>query len=191
MKTKNIIERWIEDNNLSLFQKIFLTTDGTFTDLLKIHTGEHIYAKKIEQQIYLSTNEKFCEPDTPLLKRIILLSGAVKNYVYAESTFIFDQFPRSIQYKVLETNGKLHPNLSLSPDCHDLQPNGLLWKAEKLETYREVKKYELEFSEAVAFHLGIDPNTPILSRSYTINHNKKLMGIITEKMSITSFREDT
>lgn len=175
MKTKNIIERWIEDNNLSLFQKIFLTTDGTFTDLLKIHTGEHIYAKKIEQQIYLSTNEKFCEPDTPLLKRIILLSGAVKNYVYAESTFIFDQFPRSIQYKVLETD----------------QPIGLLWKAEKLETYREVKKYELEFSEAVAFHLGIDPNTPILSRSYTINHNKKLMGIITEKMSITSFREDT
>lgn len=168
------MQRLEKDNNLSLFQKIFLTTDGTFTDLLKIYTGEKIHVKKIKQQIYLSTDENFCEQDTPLLRRVVLLSGRAKNYVYAESTFVFEQFPRSIQYKVLETD----------------QPIGLLWKAEKMETYREVQGYKVELSEAVAFHLGIEPNTPIISRSYTINYNKKLMGIITEKMSLTSFRED-
>lgn len=109
-----------------------------------------------------------------MLRRVVLLSGEAKNYVYAESTFVFDRFPRSIQYKVLETD----------------QPIGLLWKSENMETYREVQGYKIELSEAVALHLGIEPKTPILSKSYTINYNKKLMGIITEKMSLNSFGED-
>lgn len=103
-----------------------------------------------------------------------MLSDEEKKYVYAESIFVFEQLSRTTQYKMLETD----------------RPIGLLWKDEKLETFREVQGYKIESSEAVAFHLNVEPDAPILSRSYTICNNKKIMGVITEKIPLDSFVEN-
>jgi chorismate-pyruvate lyase len=163
----------IQNQSLSLFQKILLTTDGTVTHLLRIYTGETIKVNKIAQEIVMSdTPESFlCAPGTPVLKRIILLSGT-QNYLYAESVFVFERLSRSIQYKLLETD----------------QPIGLLWKEEKLETNREIIECRTEPGETLAHYFNIEPQTLMLSRTYLVYHQQNVLGSITEKFPITFYK---
>jgi len=165
----------ITDQSLSTFQKILLTTDGTVTDLIALYTGESIKVKKVGQKMFLGDDrhEFFCPPDTPLLERDVLLCGNNKNYLYAESVFVFGLLSRSIQYKLLET------------DC----PIGLMWKEEKLETYRDILFHKTEICDKVSSYFNVPPRTPILSRTYSIYHQGKILGTITEKFPVTYFRE--
>jgi chorismate-pyruvate lyase len=165
----------IHDKSQNLFQKILLTTDGTVTNLLKLYAGESIQVKKIKQEIVLSGElETFlCSLETPVLKRNILLSGKTRNYVYCESILVFELLSRSIQYKLLETD----------------QPIGLMWKEEKLETYKEVIDYKTEPAGVIAQYFGIQPQVEMLSRTYLIYHNQKAFGAITEKFPVTYFKE--
>ena len=164
----------IQDKSLSLFQKTLLITNGTVTDLLMLYTGKIIKVIKIKQDNTLSGNHEvaFCPPEIPILRRSILLSSEKKNLLYAESTFIFDQLPKSIQYKLLET---------------DL-PIGLIWKEEKFETYREIIEYKNEVCETLSIYFDIDPQVSMLSRTYLIYHNNTILGIITEKFPFTYFK---
>lgn len=161
--------------SLSIFQKILLTTNGTVTDLLALYTGEKIRVNKITQKIFLSDTRQqlICALETPLLKRNVLLCSETKNYVYAESVFVFGLLSRSIQYQLLETD----------------QPIGLMWKQEKLETYRDILGHKTEVSEKIASYFDIQPQTPIISRTYSIYHQNTILGTITEKFPITYFRE--
>ncbi len=166
----------LQDQHLSLFQKILLATDGTVTDLLALYAGEKIKVQKIEQKFTLSgAAEEWLYPlGTPVLIRKILLCGAVRNFVYAESIFNLELHSRSIQYKLLETN----------------LPIGLLWKEEKLETYREIIEYKTEPALTLAAYFDISPQTPLLSRTYLIYHQRNILGAITEKFPISSFKGD-
>ncbi len=163
------------DQPLGVFQKILLTTDGTVTDLIALYTGETIKVKKVGQKMFLSDerHEFFCPPETPLLERDVLLCGDSENYLYAESVFVFGLFSRSIQYKLLET------------DC----PIGLMWKEEKLETYRDILSHKTEICGKVSSYFDVPPKTPIISRTYSIYHQNKILGTITEKFPVTYFRE--
>jgi len=165
----------IVDQPLSTFQKILLTTDGTVTDLIALYTGEPIKVKKIGQKMFLSDNRQnfFCPPETPLLERNVLLCGASKNYLYAESVFVVGLLSRSIQYKLLET------------DC----PIGLMWKEEKLDMYRDIIGHKTEICATVSAYFDVPPQTPIISRTYSIYHRGKILGTITEKFPITYFRK--
>lgn len=166
----------IHDKSLSVFQKILLATDGTVTDLVSLYTGKSIKVSKIAQHISLSgaLEDFLCPRETPLLKRNILLCNKIKNYIYAESIFVFGLLSRSIQYKLLETD----------------QPIGLMWKEEKLETYRDLLRYKIEICEEVASYFDIQPQTPIVSRTYYIYHQQAILGVITEKFPITYFRKN-
>jgi chorismate-pyruvate lyase len=167
----------IEDQSLSIFQKILLTTDGTVTNLLALYTGEKIRVKKIAQGITLSGEPEafLCPPETPILKRTVLLSGKTRNYVYADSIFVFELHSRSIQYQLLETD----------------RPIGLLWKEEKMEMYREIIEYKNEPCESLASYFEVPPRTPILSRTYLIYHQQKILGVITEKFPVTYFKGES
>lgn len=162
------------DKTLGLFQKTLLLTDGTVTDLLKLYTGDKIVVKKVHQEFTLSgeAEASFCQPETPILNREILLGTRADNYIYADSTYIFENLSRNIQYKLLET------------DC----PIGLLWKAEKLETYREIIDIRSELCNEMAAYFNVQQDTPFLSRTYLIYHNHKALGRITEKFPITFFK---
>ncbi len=166
----------IVDQPLSTFQKILLTTDGTVTDLIALYAGEPIRVKKIGQKMFLSDNRQnfFCPSETPLLERNVLLCGARKNYLYAESVFVVGLLSHSIQYKLLET------------DC----PIGLMWKEEKLDMYRDILGHKTEICDTVAAYFDVPPQTPIISRTYSIYHRGKILGTITEKFPITFFRRE-
>lgn len=160
---------------LSLFQKVLLTTDGTVTGLIELYAGETIRVRKIDQKIIrdVAPVELGVPMGTPLLQRRILLSGKTENYLFAESLFVFDQLSTSTQRRLLESD----------------EPIGLIWRDERIETYREIIEHRLEICRTVAAYFALSANTPILSRTYLIFHRAKPFGIITEKFPITSFRE--
>lgn len=163
-----------QDVDLSLFQKTMLVTDGTLTDLLRLYSKKKIIVKKINQNIELSgeAESKLCEPEMPILKREILLGSDEENYVYADSIFLFENLSIANQYKLLETD----------------IPIGLLWKKEKLDTFRDIIEIQIEYREDLTQYFEMDSSTPFLSRTYKIYNNKKTLGIITEKFPITYFK---
>jgi chorismate-pyruvate lyase len=163
--------------SLSLFQKILLTTDGSVTELLSLYASEPISVKKIEQSIRPADSSDApavmaCAEGAPLLHRKIMLVDAKRKHVYAESTFVFERFSKTIQAKLLETD----------------TPIGLLWKQEKVEMYREIIDVRLEQCAIVAAHFGLPADTPLLSRTYLLHQQAKPLGVITEKFPLSSFQ---
>ncbi len=154
---------------LSLFQKVLLATDGTVTDLVALYTGEAIKACKLSQSLARGqrVSHLACDEDAQVLHRRILLSGvgSGRNYLYAESGFVFDLFPEAIQHGLLHTE----------------QPIGLLWREARLEMYREIIDRRIEHCAATSACFGLPATTPLLSRTYVIHHARRQLGVITEK----------
>ena len=165
----------IQDISLNLFQKVLLVTDGTVTDLLKLYSGKNIQVKIVSQELMQSGEEEFflCPDKTDILKRRILLCNESTNYIYADSIFIVENISKSAQNKLLQTN----------------QPIGLIWKDEKIETYREIIDYKLESCGLMAEYFGVPYDTQMVSRVYLIYSNGRVLGMITEKFPITHFSE--
>lgn len=160
---------------LSLFQHILLATDGTVTDLIALYAGESIRVKKLEQAIRLDVAPPAlgCAEPTRLLSRKILLSGANKNYLYADSLFVFERFSKSIQDQLLNTD----------------KPIGLMWKEERLETYREIVEQKVESCPEIANYFDLPATAMFVSRTYLIHHAGKPLGAITEKWPLSYFRD--
>ena len=175
IKVVPINELLLEDNSLSLFQKTLLVTDGTVTDLLRLYTHKEITVKKINQEIVLSgmKESKLCECETPILKREILLGHEAENYVYADSIFIFENMSRASQYALLETD----------------RPIGLLWKEERVDTFRDIIEIRIELCDSLTSFFDVEKGTPFLARTYMIYNNMKTLGMITEKFPKTNFNE--
>jgi len=53
----------------------------------------------------------------------------------------------------------------------------------------EIIDYKNECCGSLAGYFEVQPDTRLLSRTYLIYSNKKIMGMITEKFPITYFRE--
>ncbi len=168
----------VGDASLSMFQKVLLTTDGTVTQLLELYTGLPIRVNKLEQAILrCDPNESLMtHADDQLLKRAILLctdaGSASRALLYAESLFVIDRLPLPTQRQLLESD----------------RPIGLLWRDQQLETYREIIAYRREPCGFLAQHFGLTEMAPLLSRSYLIYHQRKPLGMITEKFPANSFR---
>lgn len=164
-----------ENEPLSLFQKILLATDGTVTDLLRLYTGETITVEKLEQQFTYSGEKEIsiCSMNSKILKRSVLLKSNKRNYVYAESIYMYEFLSPWIQEKLLNSD----------------MPIGLLWKKEKLDTYREIVGYWTESCNSLAQYFDTQEQSLLLSRAYLVIHRKNLIGRIIEKFPITYFRD--
>ena len=162
------------EHQLSLFQKVLLATDGTVTDLIALYYEEPIRVIKLEQSVRLEASpaELACDKATRILRRTILLSGAVKIYMHAESGFVFDRMSPWLQEQMLST---------------DL-PVGLLWKQSRLETFREMLGSSVGPREAIAPLFGLSESEPFVSRSYRIHHAGKPLGMISETWPLSYFR---
>ena len=162
-------------HDLSLFQRILLATDGTVTDLIALYAGEAIRVKKLVQTIgeESAPAELQCIGPTRLLSRRILLTGAMKTYLYAESQFVLERLSKSIQDQMLNTD----------------RPIGLLWKEERLETFREIVGQAVEPNAAIAQYFDLPASAPFVSRTYLIHHGGRPLGMITEKWPLSFFRE--
>jgi len=161
-------------DDLSLFQRILLATDGTVTDLLALYTGEAIRVTKLEQSVMTGRARAELQHPEParLLQRRILLSGAKQNYLYADSQFLFERFSAWMQQQLLETD----------------RPIGLLWKEARLETFREVIAQGVEPDGAIAQHFGLPATEPFVARTYLVHHGGRPLGAITEKWPSSWFR---
>jgi chorismate-pyruvate lyase len=161
--------------DLSLFEQILLATDGTVTDLIALFAGEPIRVRKLEQAICegsAAPPELDCAPPSRLLARRILLSGATRNFLYAESQFVLDRLPESIREPMLHTERAV----------------GLLWKEARLETFREVIRQSIGARAAIAEHFGVPCHRDFVSRTYLVHHAGRPLGMITEAWPLHSFR---
>jgi len=163
----------LEGDSFNTFQKVVMATDGTVTNLVALYTRDQIKVNVINQEI---TKEVplFLQPtsESSVLRRKVLLHGPTKNYVYAESIFVFERLSDSIKKKLIETD----------------QPIGLLWKQERLESYREILEVRLEKNKVVASYFDEAEDIDLLSRTYAIYRNQTILGVITEKFPLTIFR---
>jgi chorismate-pyruvate lyase len=161
-------------HELSLFQKILLATDGTVTELIALYAGEPIRVTKLEQAIREETApaELACAAPSQLLTRRILLSGAATNYLHAESKFVLERVPEPIRTQMLETD----------------RPIGLLWKEQRLETFREIVRQSIAPCAAIADHFGLPTSAPFVARTYVVRHAGEPMGMITEQWPLSLFR---
>lgn len=161
-----------EDPSLSQSQKILLTTDGTVTQLLEILTGERIRVERLDHETLRGGPAILEVPaDEPVLDRKILLRGTTRAYMYAHSLLVPSRLPLGMQAQMLQTD----------------TPIGQLWRAARLETYREIVDFHREENPQVATLLG--ETSTLLSRSYLIRAGGAPMGLITEKFLASRFRE--
>jgi chorismate-pyruvate lyase len=158
------------DDSLSLLQKVLLTTDGTVTQLLEIYTGEKIRVEKLEHALVTGGPASLgVSASEPVLNRRILLRGETKPYMYAQSWLVPSRMPRGMQETILRTD----------------TPIGQLWKAARLETFREIIDFRREPDSGVAALFGVA--SPLLSRTYLIHAGGSPMGLIVEKFPVTYF----
>ncbi len=159
---------------LSLFQRVLLATDGTVTDLIALYTGEPIRVVKLAQSIALrdAPDALKCEGPARLLHREILLSGAERQYLHADSLFVFERLSESIQAQLLHTD----------------KPIGLLWKQERLETYREIVRHAIAPQPALAPQFGLPATARFVSRTYLVHHKQRPLGRITESWPLEALR---
>jgi chorismate-pyruvate lyase len=164
----------VDDDSLSEFQKILLTTDGTVTQLLEIHTREKMRMQKLEHAVVKGGPERLGVSATePVVSRRILLRGATRAWMYAHSWLVLSRLPPGMQEALLQTD----------------IPIGQLWRAARLETYREIVDFRREDDPAIAALFGVA--APLLSRSYLIRTGGAVMGLIEEKFPLTHFARDS
>ena len=165
----------IRDPTLSLFQKVLLASDGTVTQLLEIYTSTTINVKKLAQQMVQQDQPKWLQTNTSsaLLKRRILLCNDQHNLIHAESYFVIDRLPPTMHQALLDSN----------------QPIGMLWRAERLETYREIVEFTRQPEPSLARYFDVADDEQFLGRTYLISHQQQPLGLITEKFPASHFRK--
>lgn len=163
----------IDTQALSLFQQVLLATDGTVTDLVALYTGEQIRVRKLDQHMETGQPPALlaCTGPAQLLTRRILLCGPERTWLYAESVFVFDRLSPTTRQQLLDSD----------------RPIGLLWKEQRLETYREIVDRKVESSAEVARHFGLAASDQLVSRTYLIHHGGRPLGAITEKWPLRYF----
>lgn len=162
-------------DDLGLLQQILLSTDGTVTDLIALYAGEEITVHKLRQDIAVRQPPAAlkCEVPVQVLHRQILLRGRERTFLYADSQFIFVRFSPDMQQQLLHTD----------------QPIGLLWKQERLETYREIIAKTVLRCPHLAHHFQLPEDAWFVSRTYLIHHGGRPLGAITEQWPTSWFAD--
>ena len=158
------------DASLSVQQKVLLTTDGTVTQLLEIYSGEKISVQKLEHALMKGGPSSLEVSATEsVLSRRILLRGTTRPYMYAHSWLVLSRMPQGMQESILRTR----------------TPIGQLWKAARLETFREIIDFRREQDHEIAALFAVE--TLLLSRTYLISAGGAPMGLIVEKFPVNFF----
>ncbi len=163
--------------NLSSFQRILLTTDGTVTEILEAQFWEAINLIKLfqEKQV-INTRIPFLEIDagTEILIRKILLQGqqSKTNYIYAESILVPGKLGSDLQEKLIKTD----------------KPLGRLMIEARTETFREILTCKREKAEELGSHFKLPADANLVSRTYRVFAQKKPIMLITEKFPETAFQ---
>ena len=164
---------------LSPLERVLLTTDGTVTHVLDAYWGERIRLVKLDQsQDTAEVAIAVMEPDGPetVMRRTILLQGSEtkENYVYAESLILSDRLDPGLADALLSTD----------------EPIGRLLVEARLETFREVVDCGREPAGDRGCHFGIEPSSPLISRTYRVIAARRPTMLITEKFPATEWLDE-
>lgn len=173
---KSLRRHFIDPRQLSTFQRILLTTDGTLTEILEAYLFEKIQVEKLFQgTITLNQDIELMDlkKGERVIERKILLQGKVsrKNFVYAQSIIVPERFHKEIQEQ-LEVSRK---------------PVGQLWLEHKIETFREIIDSGKEQVNELSGYFHISEKETLLYRTYRVYSNRKPIIMITEKFPESFF----
>lgn len=173
---KTLTSKHLELLNLSPFQRILLTTDGTLTQILEAYLLEKIQLVKLSEKVVIITKPipaLDLDIDTQVIERKILLQGKISlnNFIYAESLIVPERLDNRLNSKLMESQ----------------EPMGRLWLEHKLEIYKEIIDSAVETSEDLSDYFNIGRKDKMLSRTYRVFSNKKPVIMITEKFPESYF----
>ncbi|WP_036479027.1 chorismate pyruvate-lyase family protein [Myxosarcina sp. GI1] len=173
---KSLLRSHINPANLSTFQRIILTTNGTLTEILEAYLYEKIGMVKLSEALVAVTQDiplLEVKRGTEVIERKILLQGKIsrKNFIYAESILVTDRLEEKFKNELL----------------HSSTPLGRLWLEYKLETFKEIVDTAEETAEKLATYFPIKPEDKILSRTYRVFSQRKPIMTITEKFPASYF----
>lgn len=160
----------INPKDLTPFQRILLTTDGTVTEILEAYLWEQMKVVKLFQDnLFLKDGIPSLEvgKGTQILLRKILLCGRLsqRNYIYAESIILPDRLNERMREGLLQSN----------------KPIGLLILEERLETFREILDCGKEQAQDLSDYFGIKKDEFLIFRTYRIFANGLPIMLVTEK----------
>jgi chorismate-pyruvate lyase len=160
----------VNDAQLSLPQKALLVTDGTVTQLLEVFAGEAIRVEKLGQVLGQGGPAPLgVAADEPVINRRILLRGGRRAYLHAESWLVPARMPPEMQAALRDTD----------------TPIGQLWRAARLETFREIVEFRRIAFAAVGALLGC--GNELLMRSYLVNTGGRPMCLVVERFAADLF----
>lgn len=167
---KSLSHSDLDLKDLSPFQRILLTTDGTVTEILEAQFWEKINLIKLFQEQRISDVDiPYLEikAGTEILVRKILLQGDTSktNYIYAESILVPDKLDQHLQDGLINSD----------------KPLGRLMIEAKTETFREILSCKEEKATELAEHFDQKPDSILVSRTYRVFTDQKPIILITEK----------
>jgi chorismate-pyruvate lyase len=176
---RTITPKYIEPRNLSPFQRILLTTDGTLTEILEAYLLEKIKLVKLSEEVV-----KIAKPipaldldiGNQIIERKVLLQGKISlnNFIYAESIIVPERLDNKLKSRLIESQ----------------EPIGRLWLEHKLETFKEIIDSAIETAEELFDYFDIAKEDKMLSRTYRVFSNNKPIMMITEKFPESYFTKN-
>lgn len=167
-----------EASELSAFQKILLTANGTVTSMLEAYSSESIQVVKLSEQldnIDLQLPNVKLNQEEQVMARKVLLQGKIscRNFIYADSLILINNLAEKFRYELFNTN----------------KPIGQIWSEQKVETFKEIINYGKEPANELASYFNIKPEENVFFRTYSVSSQGKITMIITEKFPGSYFHQ--
>ena len=169
----------INPTELSTFQRILLTTDGTLTHILEAYLYEPIQVVKLSEQLTTLTQDlqpMNLSKGTEVIARKILLRGRIsrRNFLYAESILVPQRLEKKFRDELLKTK----------------TPIGKIWIEHRVETFKEIIDSGKENSNLLSNYFGVETGTDFFFRTYRVYSNSEPTMMITEKFPASFFTKD-
>ena len=169
----------INPAELSTFQRILLTTDGTLTHILEAYLYEQVQVVKLsEKSTTLTQDLKSMDlsKGTEVIARKILLRGKIsrRNFLYAESILVPERLETKFRDELLTTK----------------TPIGKIWFENRVETFKEIIDSGKEKNNFLANYFGLETNHSFFFRTYCVYSHDRATMMITEKFPASFFTQD-
>ncbi|MDJ0674674.1 MAG: chorismate pyruvate-lyase family protein [Calothrix sp. MO_167.B42] len=159
-----------EAPDISAFQQVLLTANGTVTAMLEAHFSEQIQLIKLSEERAkkeLKLPNIKLDKEEEVIGRKVLLQGKVshRNYLYADSFILINNLEERFRDQLLTTD----------------KPIGKLWSEHKVETFKEIIYFGKHPANELSKYFCIEPEDNLFSRTYSVYSQGKINMIITEK----------
>ncbi len=176
---RSLTHSHIDPCNLSPFQRILLTTDGTLTDILEAYLFESIQVVKLSEELVRTTENILpleLKNESEVIERKILLQGKISrnNFIYAESVIVPERLEERFKNRLL--NSQI--------------PIGRLWLEHRMETFKEIVDSGKERANKLSCYFNIKAEENILFRTYRLFNNHVPIMLITEKFPESYFQKN-